>query len=145
MKIIDTSLVAIGALACIALAGPATSNARAEDPDVVQEASGSDVTFYTGTTPSQPGRFEGKVVCLRSDRNFAPETASGCSEGSRVLALSMNGGDLVQTLLATTEDAHETLAGSVDQDIVVEGRHYASIGMILVTAVHDEGGGSELY
>lgn len=118
----------------------------ADDADVLQEASGSDVTFYTGTTPSQPGRFEGRVVCLRTDRGFAAEAADGCQEGARVLALSMNGGDLVQPVLTMTPEAQKALESHVDEEVVIVGKHYASIGMILASGVTSEGkGGSELY
>ena len=146
MKTRNVFLFVAGAL-CLFLAVPAftADRAPADDPDPIQDASGSEVRFYGGSALTQPGRFEGRVVCLRTDRNFAVGSATECEDGSRVYALSMNGGDLVQPVLTTTKDAHEALVEHLHRNVVIEGRHYNSIGMILASAVNGEQSGSELY
>jgi hypothetical protein len=128
---------------CIVAAASAPALGDPKQPNPIEEGSSTDSRFYTSDGPSQPDRFEGRVVCLRTDKNFAVESASNCPGTSRVIALSMNEGEMVQPVLATNKDVHDDLMEHLDENVIVNGRHYASIGMILATTVtgDDDGDG----
>jgi len=100
--------------------------------------------FYTGY--GEQGRFEGKLVCLRSDGgDFIAAEADQCPSDRRVYALDMDSPDVLQPLLATTEQVHDRLRGLIGEQIVIQGRNYPSVGVMAAESVWRENDESELY
>jgi len=91
--------------------------------------------FYAGNTPGDTGQFDGKIVCLRSDRKFTTAPAAECGSKNRIFALDMDDVGLTHPLLAGSEEVEEELQKNLGRDVTVQGRYYESTGMILAGAI----------
>ncbi|HEY8516751.1 MAG TPA: hypothetical protein VIS07_14680 [Candidatus Binatia bacterium] len=91
--------------------------------------------FYSGNTPGDTGSFDGKIVCLRSDRKFATAPSEECGDKNRIYALDLEDVDLTQPLLAGSEQVERQLRDNLGRDVTVQGRYYESTGMILAASV----------
>ncbi|MEW6269976.1 MAG: hypothetical protein AB1689_11845 [Thermodesulfobacteriota bacterium] len=87
--------------------------------------------FYAGNTPGDTGSFDGKIVCLRSDRAFATAPSEECGDSNRIFALDLEDVDLTQPLLAGSKQVERQLKDMLGRDVTVQGRYYESTGMIL--------------
>lgn len=91
--------------------------------------------FYAGGESIQTGSFPGKIVCLRSDRQFVAAPGEECAAGKRIFALKLEEGDLTQPLLAGSEEVAQQFDEMLGEDVVVQGKFYPSTGMILVASL----------
>lgn len=118
-------------------------DANAEKPaePVVQPGPpGGDVTGFWGGQVAGKGNYSGRLVCLRSDQKFAVTgPAEDCPSGRRVYALERADGAAVHPLLATNEQMMSRFDAMRGRVVSIEGKLYEATGMILVSAITDEG------
>jgi len=86
--------------------------------------------FYAGSD-AKMGEFKGKLVCLRTDKSFASTNAEECT-ANRIFALSVETPPTVIPLLAANEKAQQQMGQLINQEVVVRGKYYTSVGYIAV-------------
>ena len=87
-------------------------------------------TFYTGEVGST-GEFPGTLLCLHTGREFIPAPVDQCAKKDHVYVLSMQDGSMVHPLLAGDRQTLKELPQLVGKKVVVDGKYYESIGMIV--------------
>jgi hypothetical protein len=87
-------------------------------------------TFYTGDVGST-GEFPGTLLCLHTGRQFIPAPVDECAKKDHVYVLSMQDGSMVHPLLAGDPQTLEKLPKLVGKKVVVDGKYYESIGMLV--------------
>ena len=87
-------------------------------------------TFYTGDVGST-GEFPGTLLCLHTGREFIPAPVDDCAKKDHVYVLSMQDGSMVHPLLAGDPQTLEKLPQLVGKKVVVDGKYYESIGMLV--------------
>ena len=136
MKAWFSNLTAV--LAAAVFVGPAAVPALGADNPVPHAPPGGDITnmatFYTGTN-AKAGNFKGKLICLRTGREYAPETASKCSGSDHIYALSMADGTIVRPVLAATKTAERDLRHLLEKSVQLNGKYYPNTGVIVAGAV----------
>ncbi len=90
--------------------------------------------FYTSDTTST-GEFPGRLLCLRSVLDSVPSPVEQCAKKDHVYVLSMERGAMVHPLLPGDPRTLKRLPTLVGKRVVVEGKYYESIGMILASHV----------
>jgi hypothetical protein len=131
----------IGAAAAALMATFALSSAFASPPDSESDreagSANPQASMKYDSTNAQPDRFEGTVVCVTPDQKI-PTSASQCTGGSEVLALSVEESDAVHPIVAADDKLRDRLRAHVGDDVIIEGKRYEGSGMIMASTVLSE-------
>jgi hypothetical protein len=95
-------------------------------------------TFYVGDVGST-GKFPGTLVCLHTGRQFIPAPADQCVKKDHVYVLSMQDGSMVHPLLAGDPQTLEKLPQLVGKKVVVDGKYYESVGVVVAGNIRSRG------
>jgi hypothetical protein len=85
--------------------------------------------FYTGTVGAT-GEFRGRLLCIRMTRDPIEAPTDRCDKKEHVYVLAMQG-SMVHPLLAGDPQTFKELPRLVGKKVVVEGRYYEDIGMVV--------------
>ncbi len=136
------AVLEVGATALIMLvaASPAYATSPQQTPHTISPLGhGMQMsTFYTGEMGST-GEFPGRLLCFRTGRGFVPAPADRCAKKDHVYVLSMQHGSMVHPLLAGDPQTLKKLPTLIGKKVVVEGKYYESIGMVVAGSMRPRG------
>jgi hypothetical protein len=89
--------------------------------------------FYTGDVGST-GEFPGTLLCIRMTRDPIAAPTDKCDTKDHVYVLAMQG-SMVHPLLAGDPQTFKMLPRLVGKKVVVDGKYYESIGMVLAANI----------
>jgi hypothetical protein len=95
-------------------------------------------TFYVGDVGTT-GEFPGRLLCLHTGRQFIPAPVDQCAKKDHVYVLSMQDGSMVHPLLAGDPQTLEKLPRLVGKKVVVDGKYYESVGMVVAGNIRPRG------
>ncbi|HZR81515.1 MAG TPA: hypothetical protein VFD92_10505 [Candidatus Binatia bacterium] len=97
----------------------------------------SGVSFFGGL-PGGQDQFSGKLLCLRSDKQFTAAAATEPCSGNRVYAISVESGSLVRPLLPGNEHVSRRLDELLGREVIVSGKDYPSTGMFVASDIRSD-------
>jgi hypothetical protein len=94
--------------------------------------------FYVGAVGST-GKFPGTLLCLRTGRQFIPVRIDRCAKKDHLYALSTQDGSMIHPLLAADPQTLEKLPKLVGKKVVVDGKYYESVGVLVAGNIRARG------
>ncbi len=94
--------------------------------------------YYSTTGWGSVGEFPGTVECA-DVRDFLAAPVDQCAQKDHVYALSLQDGSMIYPLVAGDPQTLEKLPELVGKKVLVQGKYYESIGMIVAGAIRKRG------